>query len=341
MATTITLYILIVFIVLFSNGKISYKLNLVDIPNKRKIHLKATAYTGGIAISVIFLIAIILFNTFNKSLSLILSIGFLVSIVGFIDDKYNLNTGGKLSLQVIPIFYLLVFAELGLNNLGNYDYFELNLGTFSLPFTLLCLLFLINAFNYLDGVDGLLGFTTISVISILYFLALKNSNHFLVREQNIQFFLIILVIPIILFLFFNFSFFGLPKLFLGDSGSLLFGFIISFLLIYFANQNFIHPILLAWSVSIFVYEFLSINIIRIKKKQMVFKPGKDHIHHILLKKTKSVFLTNSVISLSNIILFSNGYFIFVKIGSLASLISYIIFFLIYFVLRNKFSVKTS
>lgn len=339
MITTITLYILFTLIVLFANGKISYKLNLVDIPNKRKIHFKATAYTGGIAISVIFLIAVILFDTFNRSLSLILSIGFLISIVGFIDDKYNLNTGGKLSLQVIPIFYLLVFADLVLNDLGKYHYFELDLGTFALPFTLLCLLFLINAFNYFDGVDGLLSFTTITVIFILYFLALENSNHFLVKEQNIQFFLIILIIPIFLFIFFNFSFFNLPKLFLGDSGSLLFGFIISFLLIYFANQNFIHPILLAWSVSIFVYEFLSINIIRLKNKQMVFKAGKDHLHHILLEKNKSVFFTNLSISLLNIILFLIGYFSFVKISALASLINFITFFIIYFVLRDKFSVK--
>lgn len=339
MITTITLYILFTLIVLFASGKISYKLNLVDIPNKRKIHFEATAYTGGIAISVIFLIAVILFDTFNRSLSLILSIGFLISIVGFIDDKYNLNTGGKLSLQVIPIFYLLVFADLVLNNLGNYHHFELDLGTFALPFTLLCLLFLINAFNYFDGVDGLLSFATISVIFILYFLALENSNHFLVKEQNIQFFLIILIIPIFLFIFFNFSLFNLPKLFLGDSGSLLFGFIISFLLIYFANQNFIHPILLAWSVSIFVYEFLSINIIRLKNKQRVFKAGKDHLHHILLEKNKSVFFTNLAISLLNIILFLIGYFSFVKISPLASLINFITFFIIYFVLRNKFSVK--
>ena len=334
-----SLYILLTLIVFFFNGKISYKLHLVDVPNKRKIHLNATAYTGGIAISVIFLIAVILFDSFNRSLSLILSIGFLISIVGFIDDKYNLNTGGKLSLQVIPIFYLLVFANLVLNNLGNYHYFELDLGTFTLPFTLLCLLFLINAFNYFDGVDGLLSFTTISVIFILYFLALENSNHFLVKEQNIQFFLITLIIPIFLFIFFNFSFFGLPKLFLGDSGSLLLGFVISFLLIYFANQNFIHPILLAWSVSIFVYEFLSINIIRLKNKQKVFKAGKDHLHHILLEKSKSVFLTNLAISLSNIILFFIGYLSFVKINPLVCLINFIIFFIIYFVLRNIFSVK--
>ena len=95
--------------------------------------------------------------------------------------------------------------------------------------------------------------------------------------------------PICIFLCFNYALFRLPKLFLGDSGSLLLGFIISFVLIYFANQKITHPILLAWSVSIFVYEFLAINLIRLKNKKSIFKAGQDHLHHILIKKTKSIF----------------------------------------------------
>ena len=114
----IIIYSLLSFIVLFSFAKISYRLKLVDLPNKRKIHTKATAYTGGIAISVILLIGIIIFNDFNKDLSTILSIAFLISIVGLIDDKYHLNIGGKLSLQTIPIIYLVVFENLILNNIG-------------------------------------------------------------------------------------------------------------------------------------------------------------------------------------------------------------------------------
>ena len=54
MTNAITIYILINIIILFLCGKISYKLKLVDLPNKRKIHSKATAYTGGIALSIIF-----------------------------------------------------------------------------------------------------------------------------------------------------------------------------------------------------------------------------------------------------------------------------------------------
>lgn len=335
----IIIYSLLSFIVLFSFAKISYRLNLVDLPNKRKIHTKATAYTGGIAISVILLIGIILFNDFNKDISSILSIAFLISIVGLIDDKYHLNIGGKLSLQTIPIIYLVVFENLILNNIGEYGYFSLDLGAFALPFTFLSVLFLINSFNYFDGVDGMLGCTSISVIINLYFLASLQNSHFLVSEQNIQFFLVIILIPLVFFLFFNFSILKLPKLFLGDGGSLLLGFIISFILIYFANKNFIHPILLAWSVVIFVYEFISINIIRIKNEQKIFKAGKDHLHHIILKKTKSIFSTNFIISFSNIFLFAIGYLSFLLVNALASFLLFIILFVIFLIIRNIFSKK--
>ena len=64
MNNTIIIYTLLNFLVLFFFGKISYRLNLVDIPNNRKIHSKATAYTGGIAISIILLFAIMLTRKF-------------------------------------------------------------------------------------------------------------------------------------------------------------------------------------------------------------------------------------------------------------------------------------
>ena len=323
-------YVLLSFFLFFLCAKISYSLNLLDLPNKRKIHSKATAYTGGIAIILIMLFALQALEIFDKRLGLILSIGFLVCMVGLIDDKYHLNIGSKLSLQIIPIFYLIVFENFSLNQIGDYNFFKLELGSFAIPFTLLSVLFLTNSFNYFDGIDGTLSIVTISVLVILYFLVL---------DQNFRIFLIMLTIPITIFLFFNFSFFNFPKLFLGDSGSLLLGFIISFILIYVANYKSIHPILLAWSISIFVYEFLSINFIRLKNKQNIFGAGQDHLHHILYKKTKSIFLTNFFITLVNILLFLIGYYTYLIINPFASLILFIILFFIFFFLRKLYSIK--
>ncbi len=332
MLNSISIYFILIFIVLLICGKISYKLNLVDIPNKRKAHSTPTAHTGGIAISLCYIFALQLFNILENNLNLILSISCLISIVGLIDDKYNLNTGGKLSLQIIPIFYLIVVENLRLTEIGDYHYFNLILNSFEIPFTLLCVLFLINAFNYFDGLDGTLSFASISVILILYFLS---------TEDNLRIFLIILVLPIFIFLIFNFSFFNVPKLFLGDGGSLLLGFVISFTLIYFAKEQIAHPILLAWSISIFAYEFLSINLLRMINNENIFKAGFDHLHHYLFRKTKSIFLTNVIIFFTNLLFFLIGYISFNKIGPIISLALFIFFFILFLFARNKYFVKTN
>jgi len=321
------IYSLLSFLILISVAKISYKLNLVDLPSKRKKHLEPTAYTGGVALGIIFICSILMFDVIDIKLNLILSIGFLIAIVGFIDDKYNLRIGGKLSLQIIPIIYLVIIEKFNLNYLGYYNYFELSLNSVSLPFTLLAILFLINSFNYFDGSDGTLSFTTISVLSILYFL---------IPDENFRLFLATILIPIFFFLIFNFSLFGLKKLFLGDGGSLLLGFIIAFTLIYLNDLKEIHPILLAWSISIFVYEFLSINFLRLKNNKNVFEPDNNHLHHLLIDKFKSIFLTNLLISIFNIIFFVIGYYSFVFLNPLTSLILFISFFIIFLIIRISF-----
>jgi len=319
-------YILLSFFIFSLISIISYKLKLVDLPNKRKIHKFSTAYTGGFALSLIYIFSIFLFEFDNQKLNLILSTGLLIALVGLIDDKFNLNVSGKLSLQIIPIFYLIIAEELNLTHLGEYGNFKLDLKGLSIPFTIISLLFLINSFNYFDGLDGSLSFTTISTLLIIYFL---------LSDENFKLFILVILIPIIIFLSFNFSIFKFKKLFLGDSGSLLLGFLLAFFLIFLENQNNIHPILLAFSVSIFAYEFLAINLQRLINNQSPFKAGKDHLHHLLLKKTKSIFKTNCYLSILNIFNFFIGYFSFVFIGPLASLILFIFMFMIFLILRIK------
>lgn len=321
------LYILISFFIIFIISKISYYLNLVDIPNERKIHKKPVAYSGGIAISIIYLVSLQLFQNIATELNLIISIAFLIAIIGFVDDKYNLNPGGKLSLQIIPVFYLAFIENINLSHLGDYNYFQLNLYSFTSPFTLLALLFMINATNYFDGIDGSLSITSINTLFILFFLT---------EDPNLKVFIIIIILPIIVFLLFNFSFLKLPKMFLGDSGSFLLGFLLSFILIFYSIKNILHPIILAWSISIFVYEFLAINLKRLIQKKNPFKAGLDHLHHLLFKKTKSKFKTNFIISLLNVFLFTIGYLSFNVINPLSSLIAFVLMFFVFFYLRLKY-----
>ena len=327
MGKYLIIYFSISLFIMFVISKISYRLKLVDLPNKRKAHKSPTAYTGGLALSLIYIFSNFLFDIYSQELELILSIGFLIALVGLIDDKFNLNVGGKLSLQIIPIIYLIIMEKLSLNQLGEYGNFKLYLNNFSIPFTIISILFLINSFNYFDGLDGSLSFTSISTLLILYFL---------LNDQNLKLFILIIIIPIMIFLSFNFSIFKFKKLFLGDGGSLLLGFVVAFTLIFLANKGVIHPILLAFSVSIFVYEFLAINYLRLKKNRSPFLAGQDHLHHLLFKKTKSIFKTNCYLSFLNIFIFFIGYFGFIFISPLASLVLFIFLFIIFLILRNKF-----
>lgn len=328
---SIITYVFLTFFLLFLCAKISYKYQFVDLPNKRKIHYKATAFTGGVGISLAYISSILIFQIDVIHLNLILIMGLLIALIGFVDDKIELNVISKLSLQLFPTLYLIIWQNLGLYHIGNYNFFSLDLGGFVIPFTLICVLFLTNAFNYFDGLDGTLSFSSISVFMIL---------NFLILDKNFQLFLMFIFIPIGVFLLFNFSLFNLPKMFLGDSGSLLIGFTISFTLIYIANYNLAHPILLAWSIVIFVYEFLSINLIRLKNKQNPFKAGRDHLHHLIFKKTNSVFLTNFLIASINIFLFFVGYATFQLTSPFSALILFMALFVIFFIFRSRYLVKT-
>ena len=87
---------------------------------------------------------------------------------------------------------------------------------------------------------------------------------------------------------------------------------------------------------IFVYEFLSLNILRVKNKVNIFNAGLDHLHHKLYKKTNSIFFTNFYLIFINIFLFFIGYSAFVFINPLASLIMFIFFFIVFYYIRKNY-----
>ena len=303
--------------------KISIMKGLVDKPNNRKFHLNATPYTGGIILSLTYLFIIFLTEFKDQSLNLILSYAFIISLTGLVDDRYNVRPGTKLLLQSIPIFFL-IDQNLYLTDLGNYNLTDIiNLGSINKIFTFLCCLLLINAFNYSDGIDGLLpSISIIVLVSFAIFLINIDSEAYL----NI----LLIIFPLIIFLFFNFGILKKYKAFLGDSGSNLLGFIISFIAIYLYVEKEVHPALIVWPLAYLVYEFLSVTIFRIINNKGTFKPGKDHLHYEIIK----IFKLNQYIALflilcTNILLVIFGSYIFYKTGPDISMIVFILIFLIY------------
>ena len=257
----ILLLIIISFILNFFLIKIAYKFNYLDYPTSRKPHEKPTPFTGGFVL-VIFFVLFAIFFFQNNEIKLILFSSALVGFLGLLDDKFNLNPALKTFFLVLISFYVTL-NDLRISTLGSYNFLgDLYLGNFSIIFSLLCILFLTNAFNYNDGIDGLTIFTFWTSSFLIMTISKNNDVNTLLIYANI--------ILLVLF-FFNMSIFNLPKTFLGDTGSLLLGFFYSLLMIYLNKFLKIEAILLAWTVTYLVYEFLSTNIFRIFKKKKIIR----------------------------------------------------------------------
>lgn len=332
MITKILVYVTIAFPILFYLEKISHKLNLLDTPNKRKIHLEKTSFIGGFAIAII-LLSFVKMNNFNYLIDSLLIFTFVVSIIGLIDDKYHLNIGGKLSLQILASYLLIEKSNSFLiNYIGNFWILgELYLGEFSLFFSLVAAIFFINACNYADGCDGNLTLQIVSIFGLI--LVITN---FKMSEINT---LILLIISILgVFLIFNLSLFKLPKIFLGDSGSMALGYFIAFFLIYISNQLKIHPIKIIWIITYLSHEFVATSLQRLIQNKSIFTAGLDHMHYFLKRKfsnTKSILL----ISIYNFLIGLLGFMIFEKFGQNISIITFITVFFLHYNFRIWLSNK--
>lgn len=310
------LLIIISFILNYFLIKMAFKFNYLDYPSNRKSHEKPTPFTGGFVLVVLFILLTIFFAQ-NQEIKLILISSALVGFLGLMDDKFNLNPAIKI-IFLIAISSYVIFDGLKIISLGNYDFFgNLYLGNFSIIFTLLCILFLTNAFNYNDGIDGLTIFTFWT--SSLLIIAISDNN-------DISSLLIYINTILLVLFFFNLSIFNLPKTFLGDTGSLLLGFFYSLLMIYLNKFYKIEALLLAWTVTYLVYEFLSINIFRILQKKNLVQPGSDHMHYALLRILKSKSLTFITINFINVIFFTLGFISFNHNSSVSFLLYIILFF---------------
>lgn len=318
------LYLIIICLIsLLLTKIISQKFDLFDFPDKIKIHKKKIPNIAGLAL-IPYTFFVIYFFDLNEKIEKTLWIFLIVIIIGLIDDIKNIKPQIKLIALFIPIYFFTRYiAEV--NSLGNYSNFSLNLGYFSFVFTVLCIFLLTNAFNYLDGIDGL--FAINIIISLIFFLVLIFDKYSI---------FISFIIFLIIYLLFNINFLNVfPKQFIGDSGSLGLGFLVSsFLIIFTQIDNLLHPSVVIWFVAFVVYEFLTINIIRLKLRRNILKRDLNFIFNKLEEKYSykvsiliCTILHFSLCSISLIIYQFKIYF--------SSLILFIILFIIYLIMRFK------
>ena len=279
----INFFLLILFNFLFFKNYliISKKYNLYDFPdNLRKKHKKPTPLLGGLLIFLNLIFYIFLeyagflplnyFST-NKEIFTFFCISLCFFLLGYYDDKFHLKANYKLIIISLLILIGMFFDDNLVIKYIDFSFtnFRLEFFSFSYFITILCFLLFVNSFNMLDGINGQA--TSYSLFIIILFLTLKIYS----------FLFALLLISLIFFLYFNFK----EKMFLGDSGTMLLSFILSYFFIKSANVSGI-----LYSDEIFLimmipgFELLRLAITRILKKKHPFKPDNNHIHHYMMDR---------------------------------------------------------
>ena len=249
----------------------------------------------------------------NFSLGLI-AFTILIQLVMIIDDLWTIKEKNKLIIQAICVLGLILFSDVYITSLGNLMGFgEIQLGFFGIPFTIFCIVGMMNAFNYIDGLNGLCAsFSLVCLTSIIAIVNAFNSPN-----------LLPLILPagaIVGFLLYNLGIFGDKRnVFLGDNGSQALGFLCLWILVYFSqfdNYGF-SPVTALWLVAILFMDavrVLSTRIISGLRGANIFKAKRDHIHHKLLDYGFSNELVYSILillagSLSALGIFLNRIFL--------------------------------
>ena len=299
---------------------------LIDFPDKRKIHSGNIPLVGGISIYLTLLFIILFIDLDVKIITVILSSGILV-IIGAIDDALEIGVLVRLISQLIAGLIILA-TGLSIIDLGTYFNLEpVNLGIFGFLLTIVCVMGLTNSINFIDGIDGLCSsIVIIALLSLICFISLGNNTNIIDYS-----FLLLLIVSIGVFIIFNIGIIPNKKIFLGDAGSMLLGFLISWLLIYYSHPShrYIHPSLVIWVVTLPVFDLLSVIIRRLLREINPIKSDRRHIHHILLDLGLNHKIVLTILICLSIFLNSIGALIFILFGPFVSLVAFFIFLLIY------------
>jgi len=303
LAFTPTLIIVIIclsFFLLHISQKVFINKKIIDQVKQRSSHSTVATRSGGLSVFLtIFIISCYFYGggyeIYDFSIIVPLS---LLMVVGLYDDLYNMDFKLKFIFQIIAA-KILIDNGLIIDNLhGVLGIFELN-RIFAQLITIFIIVAIINSINFIDGIDGLaVLIVSTFIISFEYFSS--TSSPFI----NLSLLIMTSCVPL---LYFNFK--NSKKVFLGDSGSLMFGGIVAAYVLYILSQDYIikpeydlHKILFVISILIIpVIDLTRVFILRIIKGNSPFKPDKNHIHHIIYKKIKNHFLTSISLTLLTIL----------------------------------------
>jgi len=257
--------------------KFADKLGFSDIPDFRSSHKKAIPSSSGIAFFIaVFLAALFTDFEIYQNYRLTILGAILVFLLGVFDDLKNYRARYKLYIITVAAILSCLDGFL-IKDLGVYFGYTIPLMSVSIPFTIFSIVAFTNALNLIDGLDGLAGTISIIILSSFWFIGYQNNDYLLMGVAA-------LIVPALLaFLIFNWN---PARVFMGDSGSLTLGFIISILSI--KALNYVSPVVILYLVAFPLFDTIIIMIRRKMYGYSIFRPDKNH-EDITSRNNASIF----------------------------------------------------
>ncbi len=210
-------------------------------------------------------------------------------IIGVKDDLVMVNPSTKIVAQILASTFFVFHHSFNLINFRGFLWiFELN-HFFGVFLSIFITVAIINAFNLLDGIDGLAAIIA-KLIFLFFFVFFFKLNFYFLAFLNV-------VLLGTLLAFFRFNISEKHKIFMGDTGSMIIGFMISIMTIFalsmkseviehlnFPPQNL--PFLLFAVLFMPIFDTARVIVLRLLQKKSPFQPDRQHIHHVLLDYMK-------------------------------------------------------
>ena len=316
-------------VLLFIFRKLAFGFNITDKPNLRKIHQNPIPIIGGLVLFIMMGVLLYLSGNITPfTFSLFIACG-LVVFVGIIDDLADLSPILRFAIQIIASLVVIYFSSVQILSFGFLllPGWDLQLGYLSIPITIFGAVGVINALNMADGIDGLAAMTFFMPVFTLALLA---------NDMTMKVWLLLMLICVSVFIAFNKS--NSLKVFLGDNGSLLLGFVLAWLLVYFSQGEdaVILPVTALYLVAIAVYDTIFVMLRRIFAGRSPFKPDNTHLHHYLLSRKLSQSMALIVIVLLSSVFIGLGLtFMHYEMPEFFQFYIFVIVSMFYYFIMNK------
>lgn len=286
---------------------ISVKKQLMAEPGERSAHSKRTPTLGGIAIFISFVVVTTTFGAYLETKVLLLLLGGMTILffLGLKDDLLELSPKKKFIGQIMAALVLIIFTD------TRVDSFYGILGITAIPywvsvfFSLFVFVLIINAYNLIDGVDGLAGTLTLFACAAFAYIFLD------INDISIATVAVATIGSLLPFLRLNFA--RKRKIFMGDTGSMIVGFMMAFFVVRFISATTADalstyansaPVLALTIIYFPLLDTLRIFFLRIVvHKKSPFEADRNHLHHGFLDLGYSHKQTTGIVVVTNLILF--------------------------------------